>query len=259
LKPAADLLHSSPSSRLFIPFEVLLLRPSAHIAFAGSLLLLTCIHGAQAQQKSDVPNASGIYSCVDSRGRTITADRPISDCVDREQRELNPSGTTKRKVDPTPTAKEQADREEKDRQAQQAALRAQEERRRERALLIRYPTPAAHDRERADALAQIDAVIQAARKRLSELAQDRKKVDDEMEFYSRDVSRAPTSLKRELDDIQQSESVQNRFISDQEEEKKRVNARFDDERARLAKLWPPQALTPAAAGGASPAGTSAKR
>lgn len=231
---------------------------SAFFAFATSLALLTCVGNAQAQQKPDaVSNSPGIYSCVDSRGRTITADRPIADCTDREQRELNPSGTTKRKVDPTLTAKEQADREEKDRQAQAALLRAQEERRRERALLIRYPTPAAHDRERADALAQIDAVIQAARKRVGELAMDRKRIDEELEFYSKDVSRAPSSLRRELDDIQQSTSVQNRFIADQEDEKKRVNARFDDERARLSKLWPPQAA--AATGGVTPTGTSAKR
>jgi len=231
---------------------------STILAIAGSLALLFGASGAQAQSsRGDVPAAgAGIYSCVDSKGRTITADRPIPDCVDREQRELNPSGTTRRKVDPTLTAKEQAEREEKDRQAQQAALRAQEERRRERALLIRYPTPAAHDRERADALAQIDAVIQAARKRVGELALDRKRIDEELEFYSRDISKAPSSLKRELDDIQQSVAVQNRFIGDQEDEKKRVNARFDDERTRLSKLWPPQ---PAAASNVSPTGTSAKR
>jgi len=224
---------------------------------AAALALLMSTHAAQAQQRADgAAGNAGIYSCVDSRGRTLTADRPIADCVDREQRELNPSGTVKRRVDPTLTAREQAEREEKDRQAQQAILRAQEERRRERALLIRYPNPAAHDRERADALAQIEAVIQAARKRVGELAMDRKKVDEELEFYSKDISRAPGSIKRELDDIQQSTAVQNRFIADQEDEKKRVNARFDDERARLAKLWPPQ---PATASGVTPTGSSAKR
>ena len=233
------------------------MRQFAFSAIAASLaLLMTCTAQAQPQRGDAAAGGAGIYSCVDSRGRTITADRPIADCSDREQRELNPSGTVKRKVDPTLTAREQAEREEKDRQAQQAQLRAQEERRRERALLIRYPTPAAHDRERADALAQIDVVIQAARKRVGELALDRKKVDEELEFYSRDISRAPASLKRELDDIQQSVAVQNRFIADQEDEKKRVNARFDDERVRLSKLWPPQ---PAAAAGVTPTGTSAKR
>ena len=228
------------------------------VVVASLAALLSWAGGVQAQQqqRGDLPATGvGIYSCVDARGRTITADRPIADCSDREQRELNPSGTIKRKVDPTLTAREQAEREERERQALQAQLRAQEERRRERALLIRYPTPAAHDRERVEALAQIDAVIQAAKKRLSELAEDRKKVDEEMEFYSKDVSKAPGSLRRQLDDIQHSASVQSRFIGEQEEEKKRVNARFDEERTRLSRLWP---STPAGAG-VTPTGTSAKR
>jgi hypothetical protein len=32
-------------------------------------------------------------------------------------------------------------------------------------------------------------------------------------------------------------TVQNRFIADQDDEKKRVNARFDEERTRLRPLW----------------------
>ncbi|HET7868163.1 MAG TPA: DUF4124 domain-containing protein, partial [Burkholderiaceae bacterium] len=29
---------------------------------------------------------SGIYSCTDARGRRLTSDRPIIECLDREQR-----------------------------------------------------------------------------------------------------------------------------------------------------------------------------
>ena len=73
----------------------------------ASLVLLSWACGVQAQQQppqrsGDAAAGVGIYSCVDARGRTITADRPIADCSDREQRELNPSGTVKRKVEPTP-------------------------------------------------------------------------------------------------------------------------------------------------------------
>ena len=178
-----------------------------------------------------------IYNCTDSRGRNITADRPIADCIDREQRELNPSGTTRRTVEPTYTAREAAEREERARQASILQARQLEERRRERALLVRYPNAAAHNRERAEALVQIDAVIQAAKKRLAELSDERKKIDEELEFYKSDISRAPGAVRRKLDDNTQSMAVQNRFIGDQEDEKKRVNSRFDDERIRLRQLW----------------------
>jgi hypothetical protein len=143
----------------------------------------------------------------------------------------------RRRLEPTYTAREQAEREDRERQAQQQAARLLEERRRERALLIRYPNAAAHDRERAEALVQIDAVISAARKRLGELAEERRKIDDELEFYAKDVAKAPDSLRRKFDDNNKSMTVQNRFIADQDDEKKRVNARFDEERTRLRPLW----------------------
>ncbi len=197
--------------------------------------------GGVAAHAQPAAAPSAIYSCTDSRGRNITADRPIADCIDREQRELNSSGTTRRKIEPTYTAREQAEREERARQAQLQASRQTEERRRERALLMRYPSASAHDRERAEALVQIDAVIKAARQRLGELSDERKKIDDELEFYKGDVSKAPSSVRRKLEDNAQSSAVQNRFIGEQADEKRRVNARFDEERARLRQLWTAEA------------------
>ena len=44
-------------------------------------------------------------------------------------------------------------------------------------------------------------------------------------------------------------AIQNRFIADQEEEKRRINARFDEDLQRLRQLW---ALSGA------PAGTSGR-
>ncbi|MBB3640285.1 DUF4124 domain-containing protein [Variovorax atrisoli] len=184
--------------------------------------------------------SAGIYTCVDARGRTLTADRPIAECNDREQRELNPSGSTRRKLEPTYTARELQEREDRAREAAIVAARQTDERRRERALLVRYPNSATHDRERAEALAQIDAVSEAARKRISELGEDRKKIDEEMEFYKQDPTKAPAALRRRIDDNAKSVAVQNRFIAEQEDEKKRVNARFDEERIRLKALWTPQ-------------------
>ena len=217
-------------------------------------LVVTC--PAWAQRNAGVPDTNGpsIYSCVDDRGRTITADRLIAACMDREQLELSPGGTVRRRIEPSYTAHELAAREERARQAEQQALRLREERRQDRALLVRYPNAASHERERAEALAQVDAVSQAARKRLAELADERKRIDDELEFYKSDVSKAPDSVKRQLDENAQSANVQIRFIQDQDAEKKRVNARFDEQRARLLKLWAPGDAT-----AASPASPSRAR
>ena len=179
----------------------------------------------------------GVYTCVDAKGRKLTADRPIPECTDREQKILNPSGTVKEKVGPTLTAKERADLEAKEKRDIEERSRTVDEKRRDRALLTRYPTKAVHDQERAEALVQISVVIQAAKTRLEELIKQRVVIDDEMEFYKKDPAKAPAYLRRQLEENIQSQAVQRRFIGEQDGEVKRVNARFDEELVRLRQLW----------------------
>jgi len=190
---------------------------------------LTCL-GSHAAAQS-------IYTCVDGKGRTITSDRPIIECLDRTQQELTRTGTVKRVIGPSLTAHERADLEAKEKQAAEVRAREAEEKRRDRALLLRYPNRTVHDQERATALGQIDEVIKASSKRTLELAEQRKAINTEFEFYAKDPSRAPVSLKRRLEDNESSVGVQKRFIAEQEQEKKRVNARFDEELVKLKELW----------------------
>lgn len=195
--------------------------------------------------------AQDIYTCVDGRGRTITADRPIAECTDRTQRELSRSGLVKRQLGPTLTAHEQAAQEEKTKLALEVRAREAEEKRRDRALLQRYPARAAHDQERIAALAQIDEVIKAASKRTVELGEQRRSLASEMEFYAKNPSRAPSVLKHRLEENDNSVLVQKKFIAEQEQEKRRVNQRFDEELVRLKQLWalvsPPVTSAPGSA------------
>lgn len=195
--------------------------------------------------------AQTIYNCVDAKGRSITADRPIAECIDRPQRELSTSGLVKRQLGPSLTAHEQAAQDDKNRQAAELRAREAEEKRRDRALVQRYPTRAAHDQERTAALVQIDEVIKASSKRQGELAEQRKAIASELEFYLKAPSKAPASLRRRLDDNDNSVAVQLKFIADQEQEKKRVNLRFDEELGRLKQLWALRA-SPASAQASSP-------
>lgn len=188
--------------------------------------------------------AQGIYTCIDAKGRKLTADRPIPDCADREQKVLNPSGTVKTRVGPTLTAKERAEQEALQKAEQEERARLNEERRRDRALMIRYPNQGVHDKERADALAQIGVVRHAAVNRVDELMRQRTTINAEMEFYKKDPSKAPLSLRRQVDEVTNSLAVQGRFIADQDAEFKRVNARFDEELVRLKQLWAPAPRSP---------------
>jgi chromosome segregation ATPase len=208
--------------------------------------------------------AAGIFTCVDSKGRRLTSDRPIPECADREQKELNSSGTVRRTHGPTLTAAEQAVADEKKRKLAEEQQRQAEEKRRERALLARYPTQAAHDQERTKALNAAQEVIASGQKRTVELQQQRKQLDVELEFYNKDPSKAPPKLKRQIEEVDQHIAAQRRFQENQEEEKRRINARFDEELAKLRVLWAQlknlqTAPAPAAAASSVPARPQAAR
>jgi len=195
--------------------------------------------------------AEGIYTCVDAKGRRLTADRPIAECLDREQKELTPGGTVKRKIGPVLTAEERAAEEEKARKAAEELNRLAEEKKRDRALLTRYPDRAAHDKERAMAIAALDAAIALAAKNAETLQKQRKRLDTELEFYQGNVSKVPAALKRQIEEHHQRVEAQKRFIANQESEKLRVSARFDEELGKLKQLWAERA-TPATAAASAP-------
>ena len=211
----------------------------AHIARITGLAALVCVGSQTAAQQ--------IYTCVDGRGRKITADRPIAECLDRAQQELTSSGLVKRQLGPSLTAHEQSALEEKDKLSAERRAREAEDKRRDRALVLRYPARAVHDQERAEALKQIDEVGRAGSQRMAELAEQRKAIASDLEFYTKNPSKAPASLKRRLEENSSSVLVQQHFIAEQEQEKKRINLRFDEELVKLRQLWALLAATPATA------------
>lgn len=213
---------------------LLLRRPARAALRTPTVALALCLLAGAAVAQS---GGGGIYSCTDSKGRRLTSDRPIPECLDREQRELGSSGVVKRVVPPSYTAEERAKLEAQRKAEELQRARVAEEKRRDRALLVRYPNQAMHDKERADALLQIDEVVGAVNKRQEALARQRKEIDVELEFYQGDVNKAPSWLKRKLEDNEQQVQIQKRFLSDQAQEKQRINARFDEELAKLKMLW----------------------
>lgn len=199
-------------------------------ALAG-LLLAGAAHG------------QGIYTCVDAQGKRHTADRPIMECLDREQKELTPRGTVRRVVPPALTADERAALKERERADAERAAQADEAKRKERLLLQRYPNQAAHDRARAEALAQADAQVATLRQQQADTDRERERLAGELEFYRKDPAQAPARLKHRQQEIAQQSARQQQAMAAQETEKQRINTRFDEELARLRQLWSGQPAT----------------
>lgn len=189
----------------------------------------------------DFAAAQTIYKCVDAQGRKLTSDRPIPECAERDQQELSRSGVVKRTLSPVATAAEQAAQNQvRELAAQKAAaeLAARNEAvRRDKVLLSRYPDKVAHDRVRAESLAQYGMLIRTATQHIDELRAQRKQIDAELEFYKGNPAKVPSALKRQIEDSEAGLTAQRRYIADQESEKNRVNARFDAELAKLTPLW----------------------
>jgi hypothetical protein len=181
----------------------------------------------------------GIYTCVDAQGRRITSDRPIPECLAREQRELSQAGVTRRVIPASLSAEDKA--REETRQQAEAATKAREleERHRDRALLARYPNRTQHDLERQRQLSSVDDVVRIIHIRMEDLVKQRKGFEQEMEFYKADPTKAPTWLKRRFEDNDEQMATQRRALVNQDLEKQRINTHFDEELTRLRQLWSP--------------------
>jgi hypothetical protein len=205
----------------------------AWLLLAG--LTLACGHGTVRAQQSNTASFAGIYTCVDDKGRLRTADRPIAECSDREQRVLNKDGSVKRIVPPTLTAEERAEREAQARKELEEKAAYHDAVRRDRNLKNRYPNEAAHNKARESALEAVRASMRASAQRIKDLETERKPLQDEADFYR--GRQLPSRLKQQLEANETSVAAQRELMLTQESELLRVNRIYDLELEHLRKLW----------------------
>ncbi|MDP1912270.1 hypothetical protein [Brevundimonas sp.] len=204
---------------------------------------------AQVQAQAPAKSAAGIYTCIDDKGRRLTADRPIPECAHREQQVLNSDGSLRSVHPPTLTVEERAEKEAKERAAAEARAAQADAVRRDRNLTARYPNEASHNRAREAALDTVRLAVKAREVRLRELAAERKPLLDEAEFYK--GKPLPPKLRTALDANDAALDAQRSSTANQEAEVGRINRIYDAELERLRKLW---SGTPAGSLGPLPAG-----
>lgn len=229
----------------------------AHVVHGLLALGLWSWAAASWSQEPDKP-PTGIYTCIDDKGRRITADRPIPECTHREQQVLNRDGSVRMVVPRTLTADERAERETRERAASEARAAQADAVRRDRNLMARYPNEAAHKRAREAALDTVRLAIRASEARLEQLAAEGKPLRDDAEFYQ--GRPLPARLKAAIDANEVAVEAQRAANTNQEAELGRINQLYDAELERLRRLWAgtaPGSLGPLAANGA--AGGAAKR
>lgn len=195
-------------------------------------VVAACAAGASVASAQPGGNT---FTCTNAKGQHVRSDRPIAECMDREQRVLGRDGSLVRIIQPAPTLQELAAKSARERR-----LAAEKEERREaervdQLLLQRYPNEAAHSRAREAALEPTLSSLRQSSLRLRELDAERKPLLDEAEFYK---GRAlPPKLRHQFDAIDATAAAQRSLIANQEAEVDRVNALYDTELTRLKRLW----------------------
>lgn len=180
-----------------------------------------------------------IYRCKTASGKILTSDRPIPECLNREQAIIGSSGMVRKRVQPQKTEYEL--RMERQREKALAEQRAQEAEKRqaEQVLVMRYPDKASHDAKREQALAPTIQTVVMAEQNLKLLLEQRSKLDKELEFYP-DQTKMPRSLRTKNTDNKEAIAAQNKLIKAKKTDMARINYKYNMELKRLRELWKEQ-------------------
>ncbi|HUP09478.1 MAG TPA: hypothetical protein VMU47_20125 [Caldimonas sp.] len=203
--------------------------PLAKLVFGVVMAGACALASAQAKV-----SGGGIYTC-EVNGKRFTWDRPIPECSDRPQKVLNPDGSLRMILPPSMTADERAEAEARERAEMAERVAKQDAIRRDRNLMARFPKPEVHDKARKAALDDVDTSIRLSQARVKLLEAERKKLDDEVEFYP--GKPLPSKLKSAIDANEAALAAQRNLIQNQEAERVRINANYDAERQHLEQLW----------------------
>lgn len=182
---------------------------------------------------AQLPAVPTIYSCV-ANGRTYSGDRPPPECVNSDLRELNKDGSVRRVIPRPLTVEEQRARAAEVKKRIEEEERALAQRRRDRSLLEAYASEEEIEAARVKALDTSNEVIRRSQARLDRMDAERKRLDDESEFYKkRDL---PDTIKRAYSNNEQERAAELKIVSEALLETQRINERFEAEKKRFREL-----------------------
>ena len=201
------------------------------IGVAAVLAALTgSVHAQQPQGAG-----KGIYTCIGPDGKPIVGDRRIPDCMDKPQTELNKDGSSRRVVPPPPTADEQAKFDRELQEMREARASKDEAAKYDRLLKVRYRNEQAHDRARDAALERLRSAMASSEKRVIDLADERKRLLEEAEFFK--GRKMPDPLRQRIETNAAGTAAQRQLMKQQQDQINDIDRQYDAERQRLRKLW----------------------
>jgi chromosome segregation ATPase len=204
---------------------------------------------------SPLSASAGTYKWVDDKGITHYGDSIPPEYKDKANAELSKRGITIRKTDQALTPEQIRARSDAEARAKEEQVRAQEQRRRDQALLQSFTTERDIELKRDRDLQQIElgiannqSVLKSTEKRLAE---NRTRA----ETLTKNGKPIPDGLKQDIESDESGKARLESLIEQKQQELGAVREKYEDFRRRFIELQPttPSATAAAGATAATPA------
>ena len=177
-----------------------------------------------------------IYMCKDEKGRTITADRPIPECIGRPIREFDKKGIARREILPPPTAEQKRQMELQEQKRIAEELAAEEQRKSDRAMRLRYRSEADIEADRKRVLEPLQEHLKRDLSMLATAEKQRQAAQSEVDALKQKNAPIPAVLQRRMDESHQTIGGTKKMIQEREAEIAEINAKFDETLKRYRKI-----------------------
>ena len=206
-------------------------------------------------------SAGAAFKCVDEKGLTHVGDTPPDPCANVVMYEVTRTGSVIRRIEPSLTAEQAKARVVADERKKESDKIANEQKRKDLALLATYSSEAEFDMVRDRTIEPIKARIKIAQERMAAIDKRAKELDGEMEFYKAGKStksaggkkvEAPPMLTAELDRLRREQQALVKGVAGSEKEITEMRAKFDVDKKRWVALKSGSGSKPADAPEAAP-------
>ena len=175
--------------------------------------------------------AGNLYCCYDAGGKQVCGDLLPQACYGRAYREIGTTGRTVRNVEAPLTAEQRAERAEEEAQLKIEEAANREQRRKDQALLNTYSSEKEIEFLRARANGDVQKAIAAAEAKIAEIRAQRKKYENEAEFYQK--TEMPAEVHKGLLDADFEIKAQELVIESKTKELEIIREKYDEDLRRF--------------------------
>lgn len=175
-----------------------------------------------------------MYCCQSASGGKICGDGLPEQCRGKAYKILSSSGAVIKEVGPPLTAEQKAQAEADAKRKKEEEAARQEQRRKDSALLATYSSVKDVDQARTRAETNILELIKQSEAKIEALKKQRKKYDEEAEFYKKKA--LPPELEKNLRYNDSEINSYNGIIEGKKAELEKIRTKYDEDKRRFLEL-----------------------